>query len=765
MKKIISFIISVCSSALAVVAQTHVSARVAYMADSVPVEYATVRLMDADSATVAVSLTDSCGRFSFDLPSTPGWGLDVTAVGCQALRVSLPTDSVMYLRSSNELTELVVRGSKNFVQSTPRGLNITMAGNPVSALGSAFEALRQLPMIDNSGSGISVFGYGAPEIYINKRRVTNLGELTILSATDIVSVDIITNPSAKYGTDVAAVIILHTRKQNAGVHTLASGRAAVSEVWTGGATAALNYHTDGGLTFFGDAAYDFNGYEQTRRYIEEFYSHRTPADVFRTITEDFSRSRSEALVANAGFNFDCKRHSLGVKYTLSRTPRSHYAADNVSTLDMGRDADIITSHSSLTRSNTSHHVNLFGDFILPYELNVRFDADYISTKSASHSGVIEIKTDSLDNTNKVDGTLWAGKLLLTRKVGTVDLEAGAETSYTRSTQDYDASSSDNLDFFKPETDVVRQNLYAGFIGFDWLPAGRWNLYGGLRLENTSTDFRQNGMKIHNLSKTYTHCLPNVGVVYNSAVRLTLYYRSSVTRPSYSMLDNIYVYVSPTLWETGNPALQASLRHSVGLNIGYRKFYFQGTFTVNKNPVEHIYGYDENTGINVNEPENLPEYCSFHAVAVQQLDFSFWHPALQGIFYVQNLHYGLPERKYTQPLYTLSFNNRFDIPGGVYLYLNVFCLGKGNQGVTYSNGTWQTSVTVNKSWRNWTFNLSGTDIFNSFRQRFDTATNTVSYSSNRKGASRSVSLTIRYTLNTAKGKYKGQSARPDEIDRL
>lgn len=139
--------------------------------------------------------------------------------------------------------------------------------------------------------------------------------------------------------------------------------------------------------------------------------------------------------------------------------------------------------------------------------------------------------------------------------------------------------------------------------------------------------------------------------------------------------------------------------------------------------------------------------------------------MQGVFYVQNLTYGTPARKYARPLYTLSLNNRFDIPGGIYAYLNIFILVTGNQNLTYSNGTWQAAVTLNKTARGWTFTLSANDIFNSWRQRFDTRTNTIDYSSDINGASRSLSLTIRYTLSNAKGRYKGKTSRQDEIDRL
>lgn len=247
--------------------------------------------------------------------------------------------------------------------------------------------------------------------------------------------------------------------------------------------------------------------------------------------------------------------------------------------------------------------------------------------------------------------------------------------------------------------------------------------------------------------------------------MSLFYRASVSRPGYQSLDNTYVYVTPTLWETGNPELRSTLRHKIGLNLYYKKFILQSSFTMNKRNVTSIYRYDNTDRINVVQPVNLPDYNSFQLVAVQQLDFGFWHPTIQGVFYVQDLKYGSPVRKYNKPLYTLSLNNRFDIPSSFYAYFNLFGLGTGNQDVIYSRGSWQASVTLNKTWRNWVFTLSANDVFNTWRQKIDTFTNTVDYSSDIQGASRSITLSIRYTLNAAKGKYKGKTSRQDEIDRL
>ncbi|MDE6264405.1 MAG: outer membrane beta-barrel protein [Paramuribaculum sp.] len=742
----------------------NISGKVCYLTDSLPVEYATVRLVQNDSVVIAVCLTDEAGYFILPV-SESATHLEISSIGCKSRRVPLPCDSVIYLESSNELAEVVVRGSKRYVNPTSRGIIVSMSGNPVAKLGSAAEALKQMPMIDASGGGISVLGFGSPLIYINNRLVRDSGELALLSADDITTVEIVTNPSGKYGSDVTSVILIRTRKLNTGFHSVASGNVSASEEWSESGDVSVNYHTNTGFTFMGDFSYGFSGFRQKRYYGERFYPMDDAETVYITDTHAKARSRSQSMTADAGINYDFGKNSVGVKYTFDRTPKSRYCGNAISITNT-RDVDGIASQSNLFKKSSMHHLNSFADLSLPLAIGLRIDADYVATGRKSDSKVDEVQLSNfMTNTNNSHGTLWAGKLTLTRKVNNVEVELGTDLSYTKTTQDYKGFSSDNLDFLKPETDNVRQNLFAGYAGFDWSPSLKWNIYGGIRLESTHVDYNRNGEKRQDLSKAYTYLMPNIGIAFNSPVRLTLYYRSSVSRPSYQSLDNTYLYVTPTLWETGNPELLPTLRHRIGLNVYYRKFMLQSTFALNKRSISTTYGYNGTEGINVTQPINLPTFHSVQIVAVQQFDISFWHPSLQGVFYVQNLKYGYPCRKYNKPLYTIAFNSRFDILGKIYAYLNIFRLGTGNQDLVYSNGSWQIAVTLNRTWKNWTFTLSANDILNTWRQRFDTTTNTVEYSSVRAGASRSISLNVRYSLNSAKGRYKGKISRQDEIDRL
>lgn len=607
---------------------------------------------------------------------------------------------------------------------------------------------------------------GSPQIYINNKLVRNITELSMLSAENIKDVEIITNPSSKYGTDESSVILIRTKKLNEGVHAIAAGNATMSEAFSASGDVNVNFHTESGFTFFGDFTYGTAAYKQKRYYREEFFIPGKPEELFYTQTHSNARSRNQTLSVDGGVNYDFGKHSVGVKYSFYRTPKSHYTDHANTETDARSELSTITSSTDLNSQNSMHHVNMFGDFALPLSIGLRFDADYVNSFKRSFSTVDENESSEwVRNGNHTVSNLWAAKLVLTRKVLNTEFEIGTDISHTSNNQDFTSIASDNSSFLKPGEDDVKQNLYTVFGSFDWTPDKKWNVYGGIRWESTDNRYRHDNIINPELSRTYGNILPNLGVSFNSGIHASLFYRASVYRPGYQSLDNNYIYVTPTLWETGNPELRTTLVHRIGLNLSYKKFTLQSSFRINERNTSAVYCHDDEKGINITKPVNLPRYNCFQIVAVQQLDFGLWHSTLQGVFYVQDLKYGAPQRKYDKPLYTLSLNNRFDIPGGIYAYLNVFGMGTGNQDVVYSHGSWQASLTVNKSWKNWTFTLSANDLFGTWRQPFDTTTNTVAYSSNRKGGSQSVSLSVRYTLNSAKGKYKGKTARPDEIDRF
>ncbi|MDE6022354.1 MAG: hypothetical protein K2G13_02515, partial [Muribaculaceae bacterium] len=122
------------------------------------------------------------------------------------LHAQTETDTI----STTQLDEIEVSAARRFVSTTTRGMKITMSGNPLGEIGSAIDAIKQMPMIDASAGDISVIGKGTPVIYINGHQMRDKSELELLASKDLDSVEIITNPSSKYGPEVTSVILIKT---------------------------------------------------------------------------------------------------------------------------------------------------------------------------------------------------------------------------------------------------------------------------------------------------------------------------------------------------------------------------------------------------------------------------------------------------------------------------------------------------------------------------------------------------------------------------
>ena len=114
---------------------------------------------------------------------------------------------------------------------------------------------------------------------------------------------------------------------------------------------------------------------------------------------------------------------------------------------------------------------------------------------------------------------------------------------------------------------------------------------------------------------------------------------------------------------------------------------------------------------------------------------------------------------------MALNNRFDLPKGVYAWLNFFVRGNGDIELQTCKAWWQTSLTLSKTYRNWTFSLSANDIFGTWKYDILTKTNNVVSHDFRKGGSQNVSITVNYQFKASKSKYKGKAVRDDEINRL
>ncbi len=663
------------------------------------------------------------------------------------------------------LDELEVSAVRNYVKTTPRGLKVSMLGNPLSDIGTAVDAIKQMPLIEATDNGIVVAGKGSPAIYINGRLMRDSGELDMLTSKDLDSVEIITMPSVKYGPEVTSVILIRTKKRNSGIYAGAGTTLTVSSVMSESFRGNVGTQSENGLNLFGDFSFSDSRFKQTRRNSEIV----APVDGSTTLssnTQGKASGHSESLRTGVGLNYDFHNHSIGAKYTFSRTLPTDYRSRYVTLTNM-RDIEEINSDNHISSSDSRHYLNFYSYFTLSGKTDLRLDLDYLRNRSGSSNRADENGDEAMiRNHGSMNADLCAGKVELEKSMEKLNFMIGGDYTYTKNNQLFiNSSTGDVPEILESATDVVTQNLYSGYLTFDWKVTDRWSVDGGLRYDATTTRYVRNGVFEKSLSKEYGDWIPNLGISYIGDFTVTLRYKQAVYRPSYSSLDNNYTYSTPTQWSAGNPQLQKVKTHEIDLNVNYKKFMFQVQGTRYFHKIGYSSRYEPLLNATVSQMVNLPSYNALQLVAVQRLDVSMWHPVLQGVAVFQDLTYGNPKHSYKTPLWQMALNNRFDLPKGVYAWLNFFVRGNGDIELQTCKAWWQTSLTLSKTYRNWTFSLSANDIFGSWKYDILTKTNNVVSHDFRKGGSQTVSITVNYQFKASKSKYKGKAVRDDEINRL
>lgn len=135
--------------------------------------------MNTDSAFIKGCTTNDKGEYS--LSNIPGEGalLKVSAIGynTKVVRISssfIP-DTLILDHKSYQLDEVTVKSSKPRQTLSKGGIVTSVKGTVLSIAGNALDVLAQMPGVRVEDEDVSVFGNGTPLIYINGRKLTDMG--------------------------------------------------------------------------------------------------------------------------------------------------------------------------------------------------------------------------------------------------------------------------------------------------------------------------------------------------------------------------------------------------------------------------------------------------------------------------------------------------------------------------------------------------------------------------------------------------------------
>ena len=736
-----------------------------------PVPFANVVLLNAsDSAFVAGTTTGADGRFALTGDATHpivkitylGYKTRVLdAAGSDLGTIALEPETTM-------LGEVVVKGQRPAFKLTTEGLKTEVENTLLSKVGTAKAVLENLPGVQRKKDGLEVFGKGTPLIYINGRKLQNQTELDQISSEDIQSVELITNPGAKYDATVESVILIKTKRpQGEGFSFNSQASYYVGE----GPDLALglnwNYRHKG-LDLFGSVWYNDDQYIQNDDVILD-----VKGDTVWHMDQLMDvNGHDNSLYASIGTNYIFNdNHSAGFRYDtkayfLDRT-RGTFTADVTANGQFydHLDNDIYES----TKFNMPHTLNIYYNGKID-GTSVDFNSDYVFQKERKQQFNDEVSQEQQSRTvtshSVVRNQLCATKLVLSWDLWGGNLQVGTEFDHTRRNDEYV-----NPEHIVPSSFTEqRENNYILFTEYARpLPFGQMML--GLRNENVTTNYYNQGVRIAEQSRNYHHLFPSVGLMAVAGpVQFMANYAVKIRRPYYHELRSSVTYANRFTWESGNPMLKPSIRHDASLMAKYRWV----TLMLNyKHTDDHIVNVGRevfgNESVTWLYHENVDNEDAMMLMVTLSPLFGLYQPSLTMGMMKEWIKIPSPNGVISpeRPIWIVEFNNNFRLTPTITASANFSFTSKGDQeNVSLTKALSILDLSLTKTFLNdrLSVKIGGTNLLNSQQHvslRFGKRT---LYQQNRRDT-REVELTVRYKFNAAQSKYKGTGAGASEKERL
>ena len=729
-----------------------------------------VLLAGTDSTFVAGTTTDGDGVFKLT-GSTAKPLLKITYLGykTQVLEaMSAHLGTIVLEPEATELGEVVVKAQRPAYKLTAEGLKTNVENTLLSKVGTARAVLENLPGVQRKKDGIQVFGKGTPLIYINGRKLQNQTELDQISSEDIQSVELITNPGAKYDATVESVILIKTKRpQGEGFSFNTQASYYVSERPDLDLGTNWNYRYKG-LDVFGSVWYNDGRSKQDDDIILD-----VKADTLWHMDELMDiKSHYNSLYTSIGTNYIFNdNHSAGFRYDtkayfLDRTSGT-FTADVIANGQFYDHLD--NSLYESTKHNMPHTLNAYYNGKVG-KTSIDFNTDYVFFKNRETHYNDEVSQEQQSRTvtsnSVVRNQLCATKLVLSWNLWGGNLEVGTEFDHTRRNDEYI-----NLEQIVPTSFTEqRENNYILFAEYArQLPFGQMKV--GLRNENVTTNYYNQGVRIVEQSRSYHHLFPSVGFMAAvGPVQLIANYAAKIKRPYYHELSSSVTYANRFTWQSGNPMLKPSIRHEASLMAMYRwvtlMLNYKHTDDQIVNVGREVPGSESITWL---YRENVDNEDAVMLMVTLSPRFGLYQPSLTMGMMKEWIKIPSPAGVISpeRPIWIAQFNNNFRLTPTLTASADFSFTSKGDQeNISLTKARYRLDLSVTKSFLgdHLSVMVKGHNLLNSQEHvRLNYGARTLWQ--NSRNDSREVEFTVRYKFNAAQSKYKGTGAGASEKERL
>ena len=411
-----------------------------------PLAYANVILQTEDSVFLAGTTTDLEGKFELVLHEKAKY-INFSFVGYTSVVKEIIQNNlgeIQLLPDAQLLGEVVVKGYLPKTQAKGDAMVTTVSGTVLEKAGTAENLLDKIPNVTAQNGAVTVLGRGTPEIYINGRKVRNQQELDQLSSDNIKSVEVVSNPGARYDASVKAVIRIFTKKvagEGFGFDNRALVRHYDAYGWSAYDQLNLNYRKNGfDLSAMLLAGSYHNGNDQTF-VIDTHLDKQWRQNMDLTDQKAESKNLETTLTLNYQFN---ENHSIGARYNYERVPEYLWIANQFArTYCEDQLYEDLHGVNTMDEPETHHRTNFYyNGKVKNWSIDFNADGLWSDTKNTQVTkenvmeGVNEAEDRSVTTIDTKQNELYAAKLVLSHPFAKGNLSFGTEYSHNKRNTTY-----------------------------------------------------------------------------------------------------------------------------------------------------------------------------------------------------------------------------------------------------------------------------------------------------------------------------------------
>ncbi len=559
-----------------------------------PIEFGNVIALSAKDSSLITGAPFENGQFKIMGLIADSFLVKISSVGYREkmkMCFRSQNDSIIdvgefIIEEANSLSEITIAAKVPLFEMDGEKVKVNVEGTSLTTAGNALDVLRRSPGIQvSSTDNVSVFGKGTAIIYIDGMLLSTIDILKSLPSTDIKSIEIIHNPSARYDAGGRAVINITTIRSTLQGYNgnIIQNTLYIKSLFTYSGL-RFNYTKNKWSTFIGF------GTNMGQQWTSDEYK------------RSYKTNDTTAMEMNNAI-YD-KQNFKNVYYYRAGV---NYRPDSTSTIGMqyygfynGQNNTTDNSNTVLQNNQTQYELHTFTKG-LPISMNNAVNANYIKKLDtlgtelfiAAQYGAFNIKnTATIHQETKYNGFVINEdkRNLNTNNINIIGaqvdfvkvfnkqwkLESGIKESNISKKSDIKFENYEGVSGWISDPSYLNgfsftENILAAYSELRYKKK-KLNTRVGLRSEMTKSDGFSKVLNKKIIDRQYINLFPSAFLGYDFTQDLTtsLTLSSRINRPTFQDLDPFINYIDSVSSFRGNPYLLPEYTNSVEAALVYMK---------------------------------------------------------------------------------------------------------------------------------------------------------------------------------------------------